>query len=185
MFQFPSNGKGGSKACKRLGEKVTELRFNSLQTGKGVASAAGVLDSDSATKFQFPSNGKGGSKMGIGKKVLLYAARFNSLQTGKGVASLIPGFSMSAVRRFNSLQTGKGVARNSISAVSHRHAVYKFQFPSNGKGGSKDVLEVYVGFEVNGSFNSLQTGKGVARQMPAGNVPSAHRVSIPFKRERG
>ena len=161
MFQFPSNGKGGSKRLELTSPiAVRKPRsFNSLQTGKGVARV--VLELEISNLY-----------------------RFNSLQTGKGVARLQfkVHLATDACSCFNSLQTGKGVA--SDYRVRYLPLHLKFQFPSNGKRGSK--FQARLGMDVSElGFNSLQTGKGVASESRLVSFNKGDPVSIPFKREKG
>ena len=114
-FQFPPNGKGLFKnkmynlcflsvsvsipyererafqgySCRTSGKSCC-LGFNSLRTGKGIASLMKIL-ADHSTSLSF-----------------------NSLRTGKGIASVIDVDVRYFVYRFNSLRTGKGIARAPI-----------------------------------------------------------------------
>ena len=136
------------------------LSFNSLQTGKGMASHE-YVPGDIDIKFQFPSNGKGYRKLRsldwkIHNSEMVW---FQFPSNGKGDRKYwrflhnrhywrqvsIP-FKRERVLRvsrssliriaqwsFNSLQTGKGMA-STPSPLSLEAELRLFQFPSNGKG---------------------------------------------------
>ena len=61
-FQFPSNGKVYSKYSRHLIFSMDTYSFNSLQTGKCIASFCWNIALAVAQGFQFPSNGKVYSK---------------------------------------------------------------------------------------------------------------------------
>ena len=163
--------------------------FNSLQTGKYVASSSLRVTTlvNIVTTFQFPSNGKVCSKEIALIVVPIGYLSFNSLQTGKYVAS---GNQIKVKRDFrhncfNSLQTGKYVA-SKTGQTRYGENYTMFQFPSNGKVCSKSPnsnialkIRLWFQFPSNGKvcskqlfqccenvycrcFNSLQTGKYVA-----------------------
>ena len=137
--------------------------------------------------FQFPSNGKVYSKpCGIfvfrkRKKVSIPFKResvlqdlqgdmgyclqdgFNSLQTGKCIASFFRDSSLASLSSFNSLQTGKCIARSRVYPFPAENKVTLFQFPSNGKVYSKRRIHQRRIHRHTSSFNSLQTGKCIAR----------------------
>ena len=111
MFQFPSNGKVCSKSEQQLKFDKRTASFNSLQTGKCVASFPATTDVCLSVLFQFPSNGKVCSKARqadyFGTVVM-----FQFPSNGK-VCSKNPSHACrhaGTVRSFNSLQTGKCVA---------------------------------------------------------------------------
>ena len=161
-FQFPSNGKGGSKKSKGKVSNGT-LSFNSLQTGKGGQSRNRRSGKTYREMFQFPSNGKGGSKLrtaiarngerltpvsipfkrerGVKVKYLINLTRtitpFQFPSNGKGGSKSEQQYLETVMNfGFNSLQTGKG-GQSDIGRFIGSHRDYEFQFPSNGKGGSK------------------------------------------------
>ena len=106
---------------------------------------------------------------------------------------------------FNSLQAGRGI--QSIYDFSDKISVTKFQFPSSGKGHSKEKEEdlimfwwsVSIPFKREGAFkaswsnetarrsvcfNSLQAGRGIQRLVAiSSSAMFTLTVSIPFKRE--
>ena len=136
-FQFPSNGKVYSKEVNLEGN--TGLSgFNSLQTGKCIASRASETSSFTITIF-----------------------RFNSLQTGKCIARTLAALTAIFALSFNSLQTGKCIAR--IQNLDFEvNLDLLFQFPSNGKVYSKNAFAATLLRASNQCFNSLQTGKCIA-----------------------
>ena len=138
-------------------------------------------------QFQFPSNGKvyckerhRTSRRQLGYQVSIpfkresvlqgfylpkgmETPRFNSLQTGKCIASLNHSRPRQICKTcFNSLQTGKCIARQHTETRGGRYAI-KFQFPSNGKVYCKKVDNRLSAIKMPLSFNSLQTGKCIAR----------------------
>ena len=136
-------------------------------------------------------------------------ACFNSLQTGKCIARKRSQPSDSPPKRsFNSLQTGKCIASaRGTDMVKHQQSERKFQFPSNGKVHCKfrdscdsdcnsgnvsipfkreSALQVSRFHRINchyNCFNSLQTGKCIARDVIENFFQINMIVSIPFKRE--
>ena len=182
-FQFPSNGKADRKDIERELREATVAGFNSLQTGKRIASRERIelLWNDESVSipfkresgsqvakslyicvcsgvrsFQFPSNGKADRKqLAIG--ILLDATRFNSLQTGKRIASTY--------------------------ASSHVSAVFAVSIPFKRESGSQALFATVVaksewvsipfkresGSQVNMTYSLCVSGL----------------VSIPFKRESG
>ena len=130
--------------------------FNSLQTGKRIASSRGYASRHTYTFwFQFPSNGK------VYPKVATHTPAHATGMLG-----------------FNSLQTGKCIQRYYDDAIDSNNAM--FQFPSNGKAYPKDDIKFRENPCVD-SFNSLQTGKRIQSQHKGATHQTT--VSIPFKRE--
>ena len=80
---------------------------------------------------------------------------------------------------------GKG-DRKEIEHVFHNIGMV-FQFPSNGKGDRKQTTSPHTDGRTSASFNSLQTGKGIAskQEIDEARLEILKAVSIPFKRESG
>ena len=187
LVSIPFKRERGSQDSVTEPQNLRRVSFNSLQTGKRIA-----------------------SKPSSGKTLEMKNYRFNSLQTGKGIARCkARSKACTGVRfRFNSLQTGKGIARMNKHLDVSKLGL-PFQFPSNGKGDRKSQTHENRESEVEGvsipfkrervwqaayllqatgmrltCFNSLQTGKCMARQSKsAAGTPLIGFVSIPFKRE--
>ena len=162
-FQFPSNGKPYPKHSLWNGH-VRVSGFNSLQTGNHIQRCrTNTFYYQKHSMFQFPSNGKPYPK-GLPQDQFEPMMSFNSLQTGNHIQSL------------------------------HEHQRYRteswlFQFPSNGKPYPKTTEQpakrcldssVSIPFKRESiskeykkerdarrkkSFNSLQTGNHIQRQM--------------------
>ena len=191
MFLFPSNGKGyrklASTACI-LTLSTTKLSFNSLQTGKGIASDHHWITGEWYITFQFPSNGKGDRKATGEYPEAVLNIRFQFPSNGKGDRkSLMHTVAKVLSDWFQFPSNGKGYRKGISLGVHGDYETQLFQFPSNGKGYRKESPslpemssdEEFL-FPSNGKgdrkkntckccgerpifcFNSLQTGKGMA-----------------------
>ena len=183
-FQFPSNGKVYCKFRMDERTRLARKRFNSLQTGKCIAR---TLDD---VKEEWHKD-----------------ICFNSLQTGKCIASRADKAMLRDELSFNSLQTGKCIA-SMLAEAPACQSDFRVSIPFKRESVLQDQLspeeriEKVVGFNslqtgkciarTNGfaamvyrpiSFNSLQTGKCIARDCGRQLHCDIQCVSIPFKRE--
>ena len=113
-------------------QRLPPRGFNSLQTGKHIASFSNPLQ-------------------------YLTLNRFNSLQTGKHIARLGGRTPISDFLGFNSLQTGKHIASTAPPPAQQLETT-TFQFPSNGKAHRKERAQVYDAIAVL-SFQFPSNGK--------------------------
>ena len=118
-------------------------------------------------------------------------AGFNSLQTGRCVARIRhttskPAQVYASVASFNSLQTGRCMQRKPWKTdTSINQFGSLFQFPSNGKVCCEGCSVLTRRLFLRKCFNSLQTGRCVARIRHCGSNSTqlTNSFSIPFKRE--
>ena len=122
VFQFPSNGERGFKVYQRKSRAESlSLRFNSLQTGKGIQRSLRITGI-CLTRVSIPFKRERGFKVNALIEILILTLIcFNSLQTGKGIQSSTSTQNGRQKRcaSFNSLQTGKGIQRASSAAQVH------------------------------------------------------------------
>ena len=208
-FQFPSNGKAYPKevvaSCHFQG-----LGFNSLQTGKPIQSHSHFIGNDDpeTALFQFPSNGKAYPKTNMDRTGTARFLCFNSLQTGKPIqSSLKYTWQGNCKTRFQFPSNGKAYPKlnatricgkgRKVSIPFKRESLSKVMVPLFGCG-IKEVETVSIPFKreslskegtasgtktMTGSFNSLQTGKPIQRNLSRFRKRFLRTVSIPFKRE--
>ena len=146
-------------------DTIPNISFNSLQTGKGMASLM-KMQFDFETRqrlFQFPSNGKGYRKPTGIQVQIVGRMSFNSLQTGKGIARRSSCCSNSTRSRV-SIPFKRERGSQVFSIGSHyTKSVTSFNSLQTGKGIASQSTTCLTRFMTCGSFNSLQTGKGIAR----------------------
>ena len=161
MFQFPSNGKGYGKCMNSNRSEHLGDSFNSLQTGKGMASnLSEIKDLEQRSRFQFPSNGKVYGKQGQ-PSVFFWREEFQFPSNGKGDRKL------------------------SMPAVQRVKLYYLFQFPSNGKGDRKlRISYIHRPERRLGVSIPFKRERG-SQAIPGSTVFTDEGVSIPFKRESG
>ena len=166
--------------------------FNSLQAGRGIQRAAATDSKDEGSEFQFPSSGKGHSKTTIFRRILMrnvsipfkregafkvealeqrekaLAKKFQFPSSGKGHSKSGSHTITSTLKLcFNSLQAGRGIQSERMIERTENVVVRVFQFPSSGKGHSKDAVAcidntrflfnaVSIPFKREGAFKVLQ-----------------------------
>ena len=166
-FQFPSNGKVDRKlALSDVASLVYGIGFNSLQTGRWIASFVSGDSVKVSIVFQFPSNGKvdrkeltdirnakvevvsipfkreGGSQAIRWPHTTCPVKCFNSLQTGRWIASIDPHVSIGKFigNEFQFPSNGKVDRKHQYAGTPH--VVLEFQFPSNGKVDRKTLSKI-------------------------------------------
>ena len=123
----------------------TETSFNSLQTGKHIQRPCGT----NSARTIFTS--------------------FNSLQTGKHIQSGLWSQKICLLPSFNSLQTGKHI-QSRTPVFGDTPVDFKFQFPSNGKAYTKDLIGAIECGEIKVSipFKRESIYKALSRLQPRG-----------------
>ena len=187
-FQFPSNGKADRKRIPRHKRRKTSLVSIPFKRESGSQGKRRIVRKRwQIFRFQFPSNGKADRKGEQGDKLRRLYKSFNSLQTGKRIASY--SGRPDNILTFVSFQfPSNGKADRKCSEASCHMESARVSIPFKRESGSQGVFfpqgcdEIYrvsIPFKrESGSqdhhvplhrqallpgFNSLQTGKRIAR----------------------
>ena len=172
MFQFPSNGKAYRKTHPPLTPRSSCLGFNSLQTGKRIASRQKSSGCISAWRVSIPFKRESVSQDYHSRTVLCgHLQSFNSLQTGKRIASqACRDLELPITRGFNSLQTGKRIA--SPVQMARSPMIISVSIPFKRESVSQEGKPIFVEGSLKFGFNSLQTGKRIASADAQGVNPA-------------
>ncbi len=130
-FQFPSNGKDFPNKTHDRINAITDLGFNSLQTGRTFRTHVSCVGMDVCVSIPFKREGLSEPK--------------NCISCTK-----------TCCESFNSLQTGRTFRTKQFRETRDLNL---FQFPSNGKDFPNLICHLKFLTMLNLSFNSLQTGR--------------------------
>ena len=163
-FQFPSNGKVDPKCLSAICRcPCWRICFNSLQTGKWIQSGSLPAHPSRCLGFQFPSNGKVDPKPDNNEDNN-EEGKFQFPSNGK----VDPKRTFAGTIRYLLQKVSIPFKRESGSKGLHTIVGtctgIQFQFPSNGKVDPKPN-NVQTSFILWKSFNSLQTGKWIQRNL--------------------
>ena len=170
VFQFPSNGKADRKSffmCSLRTPNSVSIPFK-RESGSQAATTTSLFGTVSL--FQFPSNGNADRKFSLQNMDIFCNFCFNSLQTGTRIASSV----ITGKERIKPLvsipfKRERGSQVENVKDALSNEEFSVFQFPSNGKAERK--IAVALTLTVGIGFNSLQTGKRIARERAESNQP--------------